>query len=125
MNTLVARERREPEALTITTYLTQMKNDTVTAHTPRELRNELKALATEVGNISTDSGSINTLSENLHARFNSAQESVSDAYAGAKDKVTAGARFTDESIRGNPYWTMAIAIGLGLLVGVLAGRSSK
>ena len=37
----------------------------------------------------------------------------------------AGAKYTDETIRENPYQSMAVAAGLGLLVGVLIGRRSK
>jgi ElaB/YqjD/DUF883 family membrane-anchored ribosome-binding protein len=61
----------------------------------------------------------------LRSRFAAAQERCADAYAGARKKVIAGAKYTDETIRANPYQSLAIAAGLGLLIGVLLGRRSK
>jgi len=43
----------------------------------------------------------------------------------AKKKVVAGAKYTDSTIRENPYRALAIAAGVGLLVGVLLGRRSQ
>ena len=62
---------------------------------------------------------------NLRARFGAAQERFADVYEGAKKKVVAGAKCTDEAIRANPYEALAIALGAGLLAGVLLGRRSK
>jgi ElaB/YqjD/DUF883 family membrane-anchored ribosome-binding protein len=39
-----------------------------------------------------------------------------------RDKAVAGAKATDEAVRANPYQTIAIGVGVGLLVGYLAGR---
>ncbi len=61
----------------------------------------------------------------LRVRFDAAQERLGVLYAGTRQKVIAGAKCTDEAIRANPYQTMAIAAGAGLLVGVLLGRRSK
>ena len=61
----------------------------------------------------------------LRERFDAAQERLAEAYAGARRKVAAGARFADETVRENPYQSIAIAAGLGVLVGVLLGRNSK
>ena len=63
--------------------------------------------------------------DSLHSRFVAAQERCADAYAGARKKVVAGAKYTDATIRENPYQSLAIALGVGLLVGVLLGRRSK
>ncbi len=46
-------------------------------------------------------------------------------YEGAKQRVVAGAKSTDQAIRANPYQSLAIAAGVGLLVGVLLGRRSN
>ena len=61
----------------------------------------------------------------LRTRFDAAQERFADLYEGAKKKVVAGAKCTDAAIRANPYQSLAIAAGVGLLVGVLLGRRSK
>ena len=61
----------------------------------------------------------------IPTRFLAAQERFADVYTGARKKVIAGAKYTDETIRANPYQSLAIAAGVGLLVGVLLGRRSK
>ena len=63
--------------------------------------------------------------DSLRSRFAAAQERVADAYAGARKKVIAGAKYTDTTIRENPYQSLAIAAGIGLLLGVYLGRRSK
>jgi ElaB/YqjD/DUF883 family membrane-anchored ribosome-binding protein len=102
-----------------------MKNNKSTAtHTPKELLTELKALVTEAEGMIGDSVS-ETSDEAmgaLRSRYEAMQERMSDLYDGAKKKVVAGARYTDETIRENPYQSIAVAAGLGLLVGVLLGR---
>jgi ElaB/YqjD/DUF883 family membrane-anchored ribosome-binding protein len=105
-----------------------MKNNKeTTAQTPKELLHDLQALVTEAEAMIADSvtehsaDGINT----LRARFNDAQERFTEAYAGARKKVIAGAKYTDATIRANPYQSLAIAAGVGLLIGVLVGRRSK
>jgi ElaB/YqjD/DUF883 family membrane-anchored ribosome-binding protein len=39
-----------------------------------------------------------------------------------QEKTLAGARVTDRAIRENPYASLGIAFGIGLLIGVLATR---
>jgi ElaB/YqjD/DUF883 family membrane-anchored ribosome-binding protein len=58
----------------------------------------------------------------LRERFKVTQARLADLYADTKDRVIAGARYTDESIRAHPYPSLAIALGLGALAGVLIGR---
>jgi ElaB/YqjD/DUF883 family membrane-anchored ribosome-binding protein len=105
-----------------------MKNTSeTTAQTPKDLLNDLHALVAEAEKMMGDSLSEQTgdAVSALRARFDAAQERLGDLYAGAKKKVVAGAQYTDETIRANPYQSLAIAAGLGLLVGVLLGRRSK
>lgn len=87
----------------------------------------LKALVSEAETMITDGASEQTseMMENLRARFDAAQERFSEVYDGAKQKAVAGAKYTDTTIRENPYQAMAIAAGVGLLVGVLLGRRNK
>jgi len=101
-------------------------NDTA-AQTPKELLNDLHALVAEAEKMMGDSISEHTTEavSALRTRFNAAQDRFADVYAGAKKKVIAGAKYTDETIRENPYQSIAIAAGLGLLIGVLLGRRSK
>jgi len=60
--------------------------------------------------------------EALRQRFADAQERLAATYEEAKTKVVAGAKATDATIRENPYQSIAIAVGVGLLLGMLIGR---
>jgi ElaB/YqjD/DUF883 family membrane-anchored ribosome-binding protein len=100
-----------------------MKNTKSTA-TPKELLAELKALVGEAENmIGGSAGEVaDDALSSLRSRYEDMQEQLSGVYEGAKKKIVAGAKYTDETIRENPYQSMAVAAGLGLLVGVLLGR---
>jgi ElaB/YqjD/DUF883 family membrane-anchored ribosome-binding protein len=103
-----------------------MKNNKETAHTPKELFTEMQALVAEAQSMMADSVSEHS-SDAVHAlraRFEHAQERFTDAYTDARKKVIAGAKSTDAAIRENPYQSMAIAVGVGLLAGILLGRRS-
>lgn len=63
--------------------------------------------------------------EALSARFEAIKESLGGTYERARKKVSAGAHYADETIRENPYQSIAIAAGVGVLVGILLARSSK
>ncbi len=93
-------------------------------HTPKELLAELQALVSEAETMMVDSVTEHSSDaiNNLRERFSAAQERFSELYDGAKRKVVAGAKYTDTAIRENPYQSMAIALGVGVLVGVLVGR---
>jgi ElaB/YqjD/DUF883 family membrane-anchored ribosome-binding protein len=104
-----------------------MKNTKDTTHTPKELLAELQALVTEAETMMADSLSEHSSEAfgNLRERFGAAQERFADLYAGARKKVAAGAKYTDAAIRENPYQSIAVALGVGVLLGVLVGRRSK
>jgi ElaB/YqjD/DUF883 family membrane-anchored ribosome-binding protein len=63
--------------------------------------------------------------EKLRQRFGAAQARLSEFVDGAKRRVVDGAKCTDAAIRANPYQSLAIAVGVGLLFGVLVGRRTK
>lgn len=104
-----------------------MKNNNDTAQTPKELLNDLRTLVSEAEKMMGDSISEHTgdAVNALRVRYEAAQERMGELYTGARTKVIAGAKCTDEAIRENPYQSMAIAAGVGILVGVLLGRRSK
>lgn len=58
----------------------------------------------------------------VRARLESARERLNRVYTSARTNVVAGARYTDETIRAYPYQSLGIALGLGVLLGVLIGR---
>ena len=55
----------------------------------------------------------------IKARLESARVRLTDAYGRARLGVVAGAKYTDETIRTHPYPSLAIALGIGVLVGAL------
>lgn len=60
----------------------------------------------------------------LRSRFADLQMKAADAYSGARQKVVAGAKVTDETIRSHPYESLAVALGVGVLLGALIRRST-
>ncbi len=105
-----------------------MKNNLSSeTQTPEGLLTDLRALVSEAesmiaGAPGADDADVVTT---LRARFEAAQERLGEVYASARKNVAAGAKYTDQTIRANPYQSLAIALGAGLLVGVLVGRRSK
>ena len=106
-----------------------MKNNKDTTHTPKELLHELQTLVTEAESMIAGDGPGTEHSpdalDSLRSRFDAAQERFTDIYQGTRKRGVAGSKYTDEAIRANPYQSLAIAAGVGILVGVLLGRRSK
>jgi len=93
---------------------------------PKELLGELQTLVADAEKMIGESGEATEgVMDNLRARYEAMQERVTDLYSTAKKRVVAGAKYTDTTIRENPYQALAVAAGLGLLVGVLLGRRSR
>ena len=93
-------------------------------NTPDTFLTDLRTLVTEAEKLLSqgeDAGRGSALRE----RFEAAQERFSEMYNGAKKKIVAGGKYTDTAIRENPYQSLAVAAGVGLLVGVLIGRRGK
>jgi ElaB/YqjD/DUF883 family membrane-anchored ribosome-binding protein len=55
-------------------------------------------------------------------RLQDALESGKQTYARITDKAIQGAHAVDETIRANPYQSLAIAFGVGALLGYLVSR---
>ncbi len=105
-----------------------MKNrNSAEIQTPEAILNDLRTLVAEAEKLMGSAVSDNAegAMDALRSRYDAAQERFSELYASARKNVTAGAKYTDEAIRANPYQSLAIALGAGLLVGVLIGRSTK
>lgn len=94
------------------------------AQKPEEILNDLRSLVTEAEKLigETAGEQSEAMLASLRERFAAAQERFADVYEGARKKVVAGAKYTDETIRENPYQSLAVALGIGVLVGVLVGR---
>lgn len=105
-----------------------MKNRHVpAAQTPADLLNDLRTLVLDAEKMLESSVTEHTgeAMDALRERYTAAQERFANLYASARRNVTAGAKYTDEAIRANPYQSIAIATGVGLLVGILLGRRSQ
>jgi len=50
---------------------------------------------------------------------------MNDVYDRARHNVVAGAKYTDETIRQHPYQSLAIALGVGVLLGALIRRNGS
>ena len=59
----------------------------------------------------------------MRERLADALESAREAGRKLEKKAAAGAKATDKIIRENPYQSIGIAFGIGLLIGVLATRN--
>jgi len=94
------------------------------ADTPDTFLTDLRTLVTEAEKLLSQ-GEDTGHGSALRARFDAAQERFADIYAGAKKRIVASGKYTDQAIRENPYQSLAIAAGVGMLIGVLLGRRSK
>jgi ElaB/YqjD/DUF883 family membrane-anchored ribosome-binding protein len=103
-----------------------MKNRSTTAESPEQLAESLRTLIAEAEKALTTSVSEHAEGHltDLHDRLESARERVASLYADAKTKVTAGAKQTDATIRSHPYESLAIALGVGVLLGAVLRRNS-
>lgn len=61
--------------------------------------------------------------EQLRARLETTLEKAKEACSRLQDQTAAAAKATDKTVREHPYHAIGIAFGVGLLLGVLAGRS--
>ena len=95
--------------------------------TPQELLSDLQSLVKETEAMVADkvSGYSEEALASLRTRYAAAQERFTDACASARKRVVAGAHYTDETIRANPYQSLAIATGLGVLIGILVSRRNN
>jgi ElaB/YqjD/DUF883 family membrane-anchored ribosome-binding protein len=55
-------------------------------------------------------------------RLGDALESGKQLYGNVREKAAQGAKAADKTVRENPYQAIAIALGVGALIGYLAAR---
>lgn len=58
----------------------------------------------------------------LRSRLSTALESAKTTCHRIEEKAVAGAKVADKTIREHPYESIGVAFGVGLLIGILAGR---
>lgn len=98
---------------------------TAEAQSPEDLCNDLRSLVADAekilaGSTTEINGSDDSVT--LRERMAEARDRITGYYDTARRNVVAGAKFTDRSIRTNPYQSVAIAVGAGVLIGLLLGR---
>jgi ElaB/YqjD/DUF883 family membrane-anchored ribosome-binding protein len=89
----------------------------------KKLASHLKALvedAEELMNATADQAGEKV--SKARSRLAAALESAKAACQRVEEKTIAAAKETDRTIRAHPYESIGIALGLGLLVGVLVAR---
>ena len=86
--------------------------------------NELSSDADEM--MQATAGQTGEKMRELRNRFSSALDTAKTTYHKVQEKTVASAKVADKTIREHPYQSIGIAagvaFGLGLLIGVLAGR---
>jgi len=104
-----------------------MRTRKPTVENVQELLSDLQSLSVEAARMVKDAAGEHTESalSALRDQFEAAQERFHDLYGQAKEKTIAGAKYTDKAVRTHPYESIAIAAGVGLIVGLLIGRSSR
>lgn len=100
------------------------RNHTATAESPEQLVTSLRSLLAEAEQLVSDSAGefASEKAEDIKSRFAQAQEHIQEFYDSARQKVVAGARRADETIRAHPYESLAVALGVGVLLGALLRR---
>jgi ElaB/YqjD/DUF883 family membrane-anchored ribosome-binding protein len=78
----------------------------------RDAEELLKATADDVGDQAKEAR------ERLAGALDTARDSIEQM----EEKVIAGAKIADKTIREHPYESMGVAFGIGLLIGVLVTR---
>lgn len=101
-----------------------MKNRTAHESTDAVIEN-LRSLIAEAEKILNE-GAAEPAGEalaDLKSRLEDARQRAENLYEDARRKVVAGARQADETIRAHPYESLAIALGVGVLLGALLRRN--
>lgn len=95
--------------------------------TPEEIAEHISRLMTEAEAMlaGPTSAHLGDKLESMKSRLAQAQERVTELYGVARRKVVAGAKFTDETIRAHPYESLAVALGVGVLLGALIRRNGN
>ena len=102
-----------------------MSTRKATSDSPEQVVENLRALIAEAEKTlgsNLAEGAEDKLSS-LRERFADARDKVEHALSVAKEKVVAGAKQTDSAIRSHPYESIAIALGVGVLLGAFLRRN--
>lgn len=103
-----------------------MKSNHKSDDSPKHIAAQLREMLAEAEKLTehTENGASDILG-NLRDRFEQTKEKMSEVYDNTRERVVTGAKKTDKFVRSHPYESVAIALGVGLLVGAFAARRSS
>jgi ElaB/YqjD/DUF883 family membrane-anchored ribosome-binding protein len=88
-----------------------------------KLVKDFKTLARDAESLlKATAGDVGDQAKEARARLAHALETARESIEQVEEKVAAGAKVADKTIREHPYESIGIALGVGLLIGVLVGR---
>lgn len=97
-----------------------MKTSKAARHAHAEIVSELHGLVAEAEGLAGNAADASEEAiASLRDRYEDAQARLSDMYGRAKRSASDAAAYADDTIRENPYTTLAIVAGISLLIGVL------
>jgi ElaB/YqjD/DUF883 family membrane-anchored ribosome-binding protein len=102
-------------------------NSKTNEHSAEQLIKNIQKLMAEVEEIIASSGEAvsqeaTSKLEELQGRLSSATDAVKGYYNTARKRVIAGAEVADDTIRTHPYESLAVALGVGVVLGALLRR---
>jgi ElaB/YqjD/DUF883 family membrane-anchored ribosome-binding protein len=99
------------------------KNTDPHPHSPKAILEELETLVEEAEQMATESTThAGNGVESVHERFAAVQDRFGQLYTHARNGLAAGARHAGKFVRANPVQSLAVAAGVGVLLGVILGR---
>jgi len=101
-----------------------MKKRNGIAESPEQLVTHLRDLLVEAEQLVGDSAGdyVGEKADAMRERLSQAQERLQELYHSTRARILSGARSTDTAIRTHPYESMAVALGVGVLLGTLVRR---
>ncbi|HEY3861998.1 MAG TPA: DUF883 family protein [Verrucomicrobiae bacterium] len=94
--------------------------------TPTALKNDARTLADEARAFLEATADITDQKvTEARERLNVALESGREACATLREKASQGVQAADQAIRNNPYQSVAVAFGIGALLGFLLTRRTE
>jgi ElaB/YqjD/DUF883 family membrane-anchored ribosome-binding protein len=102
-----------------------MKGNNTMSHykTPGALRHDAHILAEDAQDLLSATAEIaDKKVADARKRLAGALERGQEIYAGVQEKVVNGAKAADECVREHPYQSLAVAFGVGALLGIFLSR---
>lgn len=94
------------------------------------MNKEIQATADDIGQLADDARALLTATADVagekvgeaRKRLSAALERGKEIYGSVRDQAVEGAKVADQTVRANPYQSIAIGVGVGAIIGYLVGR---